>query len=909
VTDLPPRLAAVLADRYTIERELGAGGMATVYLAQDLKHERKVALKVLRPELAAVLGAERFVQEIKTTASLHHPHILPLFDSGEADGFLYYVMPYIEGETLRDRLNRETQLGIEEAVRITTEVADALGYAHRRGVIHRDIKPENVLLHDGRPMVADFGIALAVSAAAGGRMTETGLSLGTPHYMSPEQATAEKQITARSDVYSLGSVLYEMLTGEPPHMGSSAQAIIMKIVTEEAQPVTKLRKSVPPNVAAAVSKALQKLPADRFESAKGFAEALTNPQFVAPATHAGTAARSTVSLVRRPAPTIALAALVLTALALAAWGWLRPSPGPPTIREWIGLSLRRPGGELPTSWPSNLAIASDGSAIVYADSVDDGGAWHLLLKEQGSPAAVPIPGTVGGTNPFFSPDGEWIGFATDKGLYRIPRNGGAPVKLSDSTATLADGVWSSGAWLDDGTIVFAGKDSRHLFQIDAEGGVEREVLAASDWIPQGIVRLDALPRGRGVLMTSCGASPCSRGALWMLDLARDTLVRLIDGVSGGWYLPTGHALYGRPDGTLFAQRLDLDGRELTGSSIPVMSGLATVSGTPALALSRAGTMLYAARGDGLSPGVASSLVWVDRAGTGTTLDTALSLPGVEQAVFGLSLAPDGSRLALVQNTDQGPQIFVKPMPEGPVTRLTFEGWSSRPAWSPDGRDLVYIKYRDGAPSVAVRQRADGAGAATVIAQEPRPVQEILLSPDGEWLVYRTESAAPGGGDILGRRVEGDTTTVPLMATPAFEAAPAISPDGRWLAYTSDEGGSTEVFVRPWPDVDRGKWRVSSEGGTAPRWSPNGRELFYRSGRQELMAAQVDGSPTFHVSETRTLFSVLPYLPGVAHASYAVSPDGQRFLFGQQHIAQQLNASRLILVRHWFTELGTLLEAR
>jgi len=221
--ELLDRLKTAVADRYTIEREIGAGGMATVYLAEDLKHDRKVAITVLRPELAAVLGAERFVQEIKTTANLQQPHVLPLFDSGEADSFLYYVMPYIEGETLRDKLNRETQLGIDEAVRITSEVADALDYAHRHNVIHRDIKPENILLHDGRPLVADFGIALAVSAAAGGRMTETGLSLGTPHYMSPEQATAEKDLTNRSDIYSLGSVLYEMLAGSPPHVGASAQ--------------------------------------------------------------------------------------------------------------------------------------------------------------------------------------------------------------------------------------------------------------------------------------------------------------------------------------------------------------------------------------------------------------------------------------------------------------------------------------------------------------------------------------------------------------------------------------------------------------------------------------------------------------------------------------------------------------
>src|SRR5215203_6035248 len=237
-------LRAALAGRYNLARELGAGGMATVYLAHDLRHDRKVAIKVLKPELAAVLGADRFIQEIKTTASLQHPHILPLFDSGSADGILFYVMPYIEGVTIREKLNRETQFGVDEAVRIAREIGDALDYAHRHGVVHRDIKPENILLHDGRAMVMDFGIALALSAAASGRMTETGLSLGTPHYMSPEQATAEKEITARSDIYSLASVLYEMLAGQPPHTGGSAQQIIMKIITETAQPLTARRRSV-----------------------------------------------------------------------------------------------------------------------------------------------------------------------------------------------------------------------------------------------------------------------------------------------------------------------------------------------------------------------------------------------------------------------------------------------------------------------------------------------------------------------------------------------------------------------------------------------------------------------------------------------------------------------------------------
>ncbi len=275
--DSPPRLADALADRYRIERELGAGGMATVYLAYDLKHDRRVAVKVLRPELAAVIGAERFLAEIKTTAALQHPHILPLFDSGQADGFLFYVMPLIEGESLRDRLRREHQLPVDDSLRLAKEIGSALDYAHRHGVIHRDIKPENILLHDGAALVADFGIALAVSQAGGNRMTETGLSLGTPGYMSPEQATGERGLDARSDVYSLGCLLYEMLAGEPPHTGPSVQAVIAAVVTKEPERLAARRPSVPANVDAAVHKALAKLPADRFASADAFVRALSEP--------------------------------------------------------------------------------------------------------------------------------------------------------------------------------------------------------------------------------------------------------------------------------------------------------------------------------------------------------------------------------------------------------------------------------------------------------------------------------------------------------------------------------------------------------------------------------------------------------------------------------------------------------
>ena len=234
--------------------------MATVYLARDVKHDRRVALKVLNPELGAVLGVERFLSEIRVTANLQHPNLLPLFDSGEADGLLFYVMPFVEGESLRAKLAREKQLPIDEAIRIATAIAGALDYAHRHGVIHRDLKPENILLHDGQPLIADFGIALAVSNAGGARVTQTGLSLGTPQYMSPEQATGDRGIDGRTDIYSLGAITYEMLAGEPPHVGNTAQAIIARLMTEDPRPLTVARRSVPPYVDDAVQRALEKLP-------------------------------------------------------------------------------------------------------------------------------------------------------------------------------------------------------------------------------------------------------------------------------------------------------------------------------------------------------------------------------------------------------------------------------------------------------------------------------------------------------------------------------------------------------------------------------------------------------------------------------------------------------------------------
>jgi Tol biopolymer transport system component/tRNA A-37 threonylcarbamoyl transferase component Bud32 len=377
MTPTTDRLTAALAARYRIERELGAGGMATVYLAHDLKHDRKVAIKVLRPELAAVIGADRFLSEIKTTANLQHPHILPLHDSGQADSFLFYVMPYVEGESLRDRLTREKQLPIDDAIRIATEVAGALDYAHRHGIIHRDIKPENILLHDGRALVADFGIALAATSA-GHRMTETGMSLGTPHYMSPEQAMGDRELTPRSDVYALGAMTYEMLLGEPPFTGPTAQSIVAKVMTEKPAPLLARRERIPQEVEDAVLTALEKLPADRFATAAQFAGALTHPAAARPRV----AQRAALPWLKDRRTWVALG-VAAAALGLAGFLWSRSDDGNGLDKV---VFLQKSFAQQAVF---KARFAPDGQTIVYSAALE-GNTPRLYVIRPDFPQASPI---------------------------------------------------------------------------------------------------------------------------------------------------------------------------------------------------------------------------------------------------------------------------------------------------------------------------------------------------------------------------------------------------------------------------------------------------------------------------------------------------------------------------------------
>jgi len=843
--------------------------MATVYLAEDLKHKRQVAIKVLRPELAAVIGAERFPAEITTTANLQHPHILPLHDSGEVNGTVFYVMPFVEGESLRDRLSRERQLAIPDAVRIAREVAEALDYAHRHGVIHRDIKPENILLHDGRALVADFGIALAAARSEGGsRMTETGMSLGTPHYMSPEQAMGERDLDARTDVYALGCVLYEMLTGEPPFSGPSAQAIIAKVMTERPTVPSATRDTVPEHVEEAALTALAKLPVDRFASAAEFAAALSG---------SGTGSRRATGI-RRAAPTdrralLALAALSAVLAVLAGIGWSRTGgeggAGPLAYQIHLTPSESEAGFVA-----TQLAVSADGGVIVFSDTI--GGTRQLWIKERGVAEPRPVPGTLGGQAPFLSPDGRSVAYTVDGRLLRIPVTGGAPRALSDSAQVEAGLV--RGAWLDDGTIVFLGGVSKFLYAIADTGGATRRV-ATTDQLLGFPASIAPVPGHDAVVVTGCDVITCTNPVLTLVEVGSGTVQRILPGSSGAWPLRGNRLLNILPDGTLFQASFD-PATGTVGEGTQLANGIAIAGRGPEIAVGVEGVIVVGVGGEG-SFSNRTQLVVAGFDGTTRVVDSTWSPVFANNSRIDLS--PEGRRLLVSQVESDGVQValFIKPYPVGAPTPFSDMGvQSARAAWSPDGQRIAWVMAAGDGKAQIWQRAADGSGTPTLVVDDPRGVWEVGFSPDGEWLLYRTDDVAAGSGDIYARRTGGDTASIPVAATEVEETSATISPDGRWVAYSARLGLQKEVIVRPFPDVEAGRVQVSNGGGTEPLWSRDGRTLYYRKpGQGQILSATMVPDGTFPIDGRSVVFEypLGEFWDNDDTRQYSLTPDGTGFL--------------------------------
>lgn len=898
MSDLLERLRAALSGRYDIERQLGEGGMATVYLAEDVKHHRKVALKVLKPELAAVVGADRFLSEIQTTANLSHPHILPLHDSGEADTFLFYVMPYVDGESLRDRLDRERQLPVQEAVRIAVALAGALDHAHKRGVIHRDIKPANILLQDGQPLMADFGIALAVGAAGGARLTETGLSVGTPFYMSPEQATGDQMIGAASDTYSLACVLYEMLLGEPPFPGATAQAVLGKILAGNFTTPTEVRPQVPANVDAALRKALEKLAADRFATTEAFGKALTDPGFRYGADPAAVAAGG-----GRWKPLALGATVVAAGLAVLSGVLLRKDEAPRPVSRYAVILPE--GHDINREIGSNLTLSSDGSILVYVGpGSDQGTGAQLWVRRRDQLEPTPIPGTAGAYSPSFSPDGARVAYMVDETprVVKIASLGGEPPVVVTNKDVGGGGV----TWGSDGFIYFDG--STTIMRVPESGGDPESVTHVDEDKGEAFhVWPVPLPDGKGLLFTvvynpNADVEKYNVAAQEQGSTEHQTLVR---GVMAR-YTRSGHLVYVTSDGALLAASFDPKSLALTGSPTALTQGVGVNQfGATSLAVSDEGTLAYVT--GGVVNGIAR-VVWVNRDGTFAPVDPNWRFdPGLPEAA--VELSPDGKRVAVKVNTDAGEDIWVKELDDGPLSRLTFDpAPDRRPRWSDSGRRIDFISSRGGEDAIW-SQPADGTGSAELVLELSRPIAEEQRTPDGKHFILRLGGASggPGGRDLVSVQL-GDTVTTPVAAERYDEKAVSLSPDGRWVAYESTETGRDEIYVRPFPEVDGGKWQVSTGGGINPRWSGDGRELFYIDGTSEMTAAQVDaggeGRASFRVSERVPLFSVrerqLYFSPN--YATWDVTRDGKRFIMVQLTGGDEQRAHDLVVVENFFEEL-------
>jgi serine/threonine-protein kinase len=859
------RLTAALADRYRIERELGQGGMATVYLGHDLKHDRDVAIKVLHPDLGAALGGERFLTEIRTTARLQHPHILPLLDSGAADSFLYYVMPYVSGETLRARLERERQLPIEDALRIAREVADALGAAHTLGIIHRDIKPENILLQGGHALVADFGIALAVQHAAGQRMTQTGLSLGTPQYMSPEQAMGEKTLDARTDIYALGAVTYEMLVGEPPFTGPTVQTIVAKVLTERPTAPRALRDTVPGGVEGAVLKALAKLPADRFATAEKFAEALTRTDTDSEPRAERPAARPARSL-----PRIAgmLAALLLTAA--LAW-WLGRRSGTPD-EPWSAFTQLTDASGVETS-PS---LSPDGESFAYASNAR--GSSDIYVQRVGGRNPVLVAGDSAADEvwPAYSPDGRQIAY----------NHKGGGIFVAGATGESARRITTFGsypAWSPDGKqLVFSSEEvetpyntlgTGRLWTVDLSGKEPREVsIGRTDVRDFGVYQPAWSPSGARI---AYWANIGGQRDMESVSASGGLPVKITDDLALDWapvWSPDGKFIYFASDrgGAMGLWRVAIDeasGRT-KGNPEPIATGVDVDMDLPHL--SRDGSaLIFRSKIESVNPASVAFDPVAGRIGPATLLQHRSGV------LAPTDVSPDGKWLALVNVPDRRQDLFLMRPDGSGLTRLTDDearDWS--PRFTPDGSGLVYFSNVRGKYD-AWSIRLDGS-ARTQLSDIASGIAFAMFAPDGKQLAV---GQIPTGG-LIGTApwplTEKTAQAISLEIDGGALQPTFWSRDGRWLSgyvvSTTGEPAGFGIF-----EVATGQTRrLNSDSRQFDlAWLPGGRVVYFTSKARLVLQDVVS-------LQRREITGSLPYPPDIL-GSIVASPDGKTLYYGARHI--------------------------
>ena len=853
---------------YEIISRLGAGGMGEVWKARDTRLDRSVAVKVLPAEFATNAQLQmRFEREAKTISQLNHPHICTLFDVGEN----YLVMELLEGETLADRLIRGP-LPLSDVLRYGAEIARALDRAHRAGVIHRDLKPANVMITRSGAKLLDFGLAKSGAgvvdidgATVQKQLTQEGTILGTFQYMAPEQLEGQ-EADARTDIFTFGAVLYEMVTGKPAFEGKTKTSLIAAIVKERPRPVSEIVPLTPRSLEHVIARCLEKDPDDRWQNAHDIGEEL---RWIAePQSQPAIPAPVVVTRKRRPWPLIALVAAAFGLAALAAWGWWRATH---REAEIVRLSIPLPPDTMLTGTGlSNLAFSPDGRRIVFAAGREKPA---LYVRPLDSFEATQLPGTERGEGPFFSPDGEWLGFFVPGAIKKLRLSGGVPLLVAATSAVERGAVWGR-----DGYIYYAGGLSWGLSRVRAEGGQPQTLTTPARERGENSHRWpQLLPDGKHVLFTirTDRIDSFDEAKIAVLSLDTKQWRVVLEGGSYARYLATGDLLFSQR-GALFTVPFDLDSLTVKGSPRQVVNGVMTSDSSGAAQYTIAessGALAFIAAPKDRS---GTTMLQVDRNGKELR---SYTLP---RQVGYFRVSPDRRRLA-VQVPAANDDIWTYDLERGTLTRTSSEpGDEWGPAWSTDGSSIIF-----GSDQALYIQKSNGSAPARVLAQG-RIGGTSSASTDGRFVAYAAVGPAAGPDLWLVDLADGKARL--FVGTPHAEVEPSFSPDSRSIAFSSNSSGAYEVVLRRL-DGD-GEWQISNGGGHDPRWSPDGREIFYRSG-DRFYAVTVSRDAVPVISKPALLFT----LPAVD--TYDVFENG--FLLAKV-TEPVVSATSLNVVLHWVDEL-------
>jgi len=883
---------------FTLEARIGKGGMGEVYKAKDQKLGRDVAIKVLPEEFANDADrVARFQREAKLLASLNHPNIAAIYGLEESDGMHFLVLELIEGDTLADRI-KSGPIPVEEALKLALQITEALEAAHEKGIIHRDLKPANIkVTPDGKVKVLDFGLAKAFVGEQGEMnlsnsptlsvaATQQGIILGTAAYMSPEQASGE-MTDKRTDIWAFGVVLFEMLTGRSLFEGNNVSQTLASVIKSEPE-WKSLPSNLHPRIRLLLGRSLKKEPKNRYhdiaDARVDIQEVLADPSgvFVQPSVMAKPRRKLRLGLPWVAAITI----FGIIVAGVAVWK-LKPSEPRQVVRFEYDLpeaqQFTDPGND-------SIAVSVDGKQLVYSTP---GG---LYLRSVDELEAKLIVGTeMNPSSPFFSPDGKWVGYwsAADGKLKKIAIGGGAPVILCDVAGP------AGASWNTDNTIVYS-ELSKGIMRVSANGGnPELLVKPSTGVIFSGSPKI--LPDKKTLLFTDVMPS---KNQVVVQSLESGERKVLIEGGDVAFYLSTGHLVY-MMGNNLYAIPFDLSRLEVSGDTIPMVVGVFRIGRTsvPQIAVSNSGTLVYVP-GEAGSGGIQRNLVWVDRNGKEEPLAAQPNDYRFPR------ISPDGTKVAMAIYAGEKSDIWIWDIVRGAMTRLTFNGAGGNPLWSLDGQRVA---FGSGYPPAVYWKAADGTGVDEKLGSVPDgTIIPWSWSKDGKTLVA-LEWNANAGFDIGSMSMEGDHEWKPLLQEKYVESQPEISPDGRWMAYTSDESGKYEVFVRSFPDVDKGRWQISTAGGDTPLWSPNGREIFYRNG-DEVIAVVVETEPTFKAGKPESLFSGTYTSSSTAEFHpWDISHDGKHFLMMKEVTSDGTAASggprKINIVVNWIEELKQKVPAK